>query len=67
MDRQRYIVIVEDVIVAVPNFAHAVVARYCQESNAAVLRKRLRPIVQDLRLALHNPVKALMHFKSFLS
>ena len=63
IDRRRYIVIVEDVIVAVPMFAHSVVARYCQETNAAVLRKRLRPIVQDLRLALHNPVKA---FKSFL-
>jgi hypothetical protein len=51
----RYIVVVEDVIVAVPAVAREAVALACQRANARVLSRRLLPLLQDFRQALRDP------------
>lgn len=49
---RRYIVIIEDVIIAVPEVARPVVVRYCQETNARLwehAHPHRRSILQSLR------------------
>lgn len=51
----RYVVVVEDVIVAVPAVAREAIGLFCQQANARVLSRRLLPLLQDLRQAFRDP------------
>lgn len=67
----RYIVIIEDVIIAVPSFAKKTVAQYCQAVNTKAweeygkqlktssLKKGIQLISQDLKKKLRSPDRAL--------
>lgn len=61
----RTIVVAEDVVIAVPLAAKSLITRYCEELHQQRLRRRLRPIVQDVRHALQNPSKAARRLFSF--
>lgn len=71
----RYIVIIEDVIIAVPTFAKPSVADYCQNINAIIweeygrqnkksnYRKAAELIYNDLPTVLKKPVNVIRHIQ----
>ena len=70
----KYIVIIEDVIIAVPAFAKTIVARYCQNTNAKLweeygrrhnksnFRKGVELISNDLLSLMKTPVGKVYNF-----
>lgn len=58
---KRYIVIVDDVIIAVPYFARQAVQRYCQRANEAkrYLKSRQCEVVNIISSALKDKIKGI--------
>lgn len=65
LQHDRYIVIIEDVIVAVPEYAKSVTAEYCQITSTMLEEDRITKIKRKERLARLNFPRRLLNKLNF--